>query len=179
MRSMPARSIPRGCIALAVILLAGCGADEPDTAKPANAPAPAAPTENEATEPETATRPLGDVQVTITRGADPGLEAVRRYTGMFYRGELEQLFENFSPEMRNEILPLAKLRELREFVREEYGEEVEVVGEDSQTRGDYRGFARWARFSKHEGLIEFQWILRSDDTVAGLLVRAARPKPSG
>jgi hypothetical protein len=64
---------------------------------------------------------------------------------------------------------------MRDRVRLNLGEEVEVVGEDSQTRDDYRGFVRWARFSKHDGLIEIRWILRDDDTIAGFQIREAQP----
>ena len=60
-----------------------------------------------------------------------------------------------------------------------FTEEVEVVAEDAAVRGEYRGFVRWARFDKHDGLIEVQWILRPDDTIAGLFVRPAKPKDEG
>ena len=102
--------------------------------------------------------------------ADPGLEVVRRYTQMFYSGETEKLRENFSEEMKDEF-PEGRLQVMLDRVRLNLGEEIEVVGEDSQTRDDYRGFVRWARFSKHEGVVEIQWVLREDDTVAGFIIR--------
>jgi hypothetical protein len=64
---------------------------------------------------------------------------------------------------------------MRDRVRLNLGEEIEVVGEDSQTRDDYRGFVRWATFSKHDGLIEIRWILREDDTISGFEIREAQP----
>jgi len=176
---MSMRPLALGSVGLALLLLAGCGAEPSETAEPATAAAPPGPTTSEAPDSEKSPPALGDVRISITPERDPGLEAVHRYTRMFYGGELEQLFEKFSPEMRQEILPLDKLRQLREFVRKNYGKEVEVVGEDSRTQGDYRGFVRWARFSDHDGVIEIQWILRPDDTVAGLLVRPAKRKQAG
>jgi hypothetical protein len=105
--------------------------------------------------------------------ADPGFERVRAYTEQFYRGDLEKLYERFSPEMRA-TLPLERLRALRAQIAERYGKEVAVLGEDSQVKGEYRGFVRWARFDRYDGVMEVQWILRKDDSVAGLFVRPAR-----
>jgi hypothetical protein len=111
-------------------------------------------------------------------GADPRFERVRAYTEQFYRGDLDKLYERFSPEMRS-TLPLDRLRALRAQVAERYGKEVAVLGEDSQVKGEYRGFVRWARFDRYDGVMEVQWILRNDDSVAGLFVRPARTgKPS-
>jgi hypothetical protein len=105
----------------------------------------------------------------------PGVEVVRKYTQMFYSGDLDQLRESFSAEMKEEFPP-ERLQVMRDRVRMNLGEEVEIVGEDSQAKDDYRGFVRWARFSKHDGLVEVQWILREDDTIAGFQIREARPE---
>ena len=56
-------------------------------------------------------------------------------------------------------------------------EGAEVLGEESQQKGEYRGFVRWARFEKFDGVIEVLWILREDDSIAGFYVRPAeRPQ---
>jgi len=167
---MRTRFLVAGSIAFAVLLL-GCGGAERETPEPS--PGPETPGEPDRGELQAPSRPLGEFQISITPAQGAGLETVREYTRMFYAGELDRLHERFSPEMRSDVMPLDKLRELREFVRRTYGDETEVVGEDSQTKGDYRGFARWARFSAHEGVIEVQWILRPDDSVAGFFVRPA------
>ena len=155
----------------AVALALGCGGGEREKSAPAAPPAAEAPSGG-APAPGGAPPAAGET-LALTTVRDEGLEAVHEYTRMFYAGELERLHERFSPEMRSEVLPLEKLRGLREFVREKYGDEVEVLNEQSQTKGDYRGFARFARFSKHEGPIEVQWILRPDHTVAGFFVQPA------
>ena len=160
------------------ILLCGCGGSEPE-APEQTAPSPTAgPTASAA--PDPTPPPIGDVQVSIVPLAPAGIDGadlVREYTRMFYAGELEKLFEKFSPEMREDILPLDKLRALREQVRSQYGEEVQVLGEDAQTKGDYRGFARWARFSKRDDVLQLRWILRPDDSVAGFQVMPAQNPP--
>ena len=165
------------CLAL---LLCGCGGSEPrapeDSETTSPAPAPAGSTAAEPTPP-----PIGDVRVSIVPLAPPGIEGAdlaREYTRMFYAGELDALFEKFSPEMREQILPLDKLRALREQMLGQYGEEVQLLGEDAQTKGEYRGFARFARFSKNDAVLQLRWILRPDDSVAGFQVMPARkPQP--
>ena len=97
-----------------------------------------------------------------------------RYTEMFYRGELDLLFAHFSKEMQEEVLPLERLAAMYEHVVGEYGAEQRVLGVDSQTKGEYRAFVRWAEFDKTEEVIEVQWILRKDDEIAGFWIRPAR-----
>jgi hypothetical protein len=92
---------------------------------------------------------------------------------MFYAGEMDELREKFSEEMKAEFPP-GRLELMRDRVRDGLGEETEVVDEDSQVRDEYRGFVRWARFSKHDGLVEIQWVLRQDDTIAGFIIREAQ-----
>ena len=161
------------------ILLCGCGGSAPEAPEQAAPPAPSGP--NASAAPDPTPPPISDVQVSIVPQAPAGIEGtelVREYTRMFYAGELEKLIEKFSPEMREDILPLDKLRTLRDELRSQYGEEVQVLGEDAQTKGDYRGFARFARFSKNDAVIQLRWILRPDDSVAGFQVMPAqKPQP--
>jgi hypothetical protein len=111
--------------------------------------------------------------------SDPAdLATVRRYTEMFYRGELDSLFEKFSDEMK-EVIPRERLAALHERAVTEFGSETRVIGEDSQTKGDYRAFVRWARFDGTEDVIEIQWILRPDDEIAGFYIRPARKRVRG
>ncbi len=163
-----------------ILILGGCGGatpeDEPAQAAPAVVPEPAAPTETAPESPPLASPPLEDLQVTVQPVETPGMDVVRAYTEQFYSGELEQLHERFTEEMK-QVLPPDQLRTLYDYVRQEYGEEVEVLGEDAQTKDEYRGFARWARFSNYDGVIEVQWILREDDSVAGFFVQPAKPGP--
>lgn len=112
--------------------------------------------------------------------APPRIDArfakVHEYQARFERGELAELHALFSDEMK-QTLPLEKLRALRAGVAERYGKEIKALGEDTQTRGKYRAFVRWARYDKYDGVIETIFMLRSDDTIAGLFVRPAQPAP--
>lgn len=158
-----------------LLVAVGCGEAAPPAAETPESPDPAP-----AAHADVATAPdavpeinVAQQELRVEPAADPGLAVVRRYTQMFYSGQTEQLREKFSEEMKAEFPP-ERLQIMRERVRLNLGEEVEVVGEDSQTRDDLRGFVRWARFSKHEGIIEIQWVLREDDTVAGFIIREAK-----
>jgi hypothetical protein len=102
-----------------------------------------------------------------------------RYTGMFYRGEIDLLFERFSEEMQEEILPLDQLTALYEHMITHYGTETRVLAVDSKTNGEYRAFVRWAAFDKTEDVIEVQWILRENDVIAGFWIRPAQKTQSG
>jgi len=105
---------------------------------------------------------------------DPGLPIVRELTQQFYRGELAKLHKKFSAEMKT-TMPIEKLEALRTHVEKEYGKETQVLGEDWQTRGNYRGFMRWARFDGYSGVVEVMWMLhKDDDQVAGLFVQPAQ-----
>jgi hypothetical protein len=103
---------------------------------------------------------------------------VRRYTDMFYRGELDLLFENFSDEMR-EVVPRDQLSAVHEHAVTNFGKETRVIAEDSAVKNDYRGFVRWAQFDKTDEVIEIQWILRPNDEIAGFFIRPAQKEPRG
>lgn len=103
---------------------------------------------------------------------------VRRYTAMFYRGELDPLFERFSDEMKN-VVPRDQLSAMHEHAVTNFGQETRVIAEDSAVKNDYRGFVRWAQFDKTDEVIEIQWILRPDDDIAGFFIRPAQKEPGG
>jgi hypothetical protein len=179
------KSRPFGSLLLLVSILIApaCGqssppAEEspPDSGETA-APTATVPPVEEVAEPETAPPPttIKDVSVSVEPIETPGLDVVRAYTEQFYAGELQELHAKFSEEMQQSF-PLGQLKALHDQVRSQYGKEIEVIGEEGQTRGEYRGFARWARFDKYDGVIEVQWILREDDSIAGLFVQPTKPR---
>ena len=161
-----------------LLVTVGCGqADTPETDQPDSPDAAPAARIEHSPAPETGPDiTVAQQELQAEPGGDPGLEVVRRYTQMFYSGETEKLRERFSEEMQVEFPP-GRLEVMRERVQLNLGEEIEVIGEDSQTRDDYRGFVRWARFSKHDGVVEIQWVLRNDDTIAGFIIREAQGGP--
>ena len=146
-------------VCLMILFLAlGCSGGADADARPAGAPPST----------EAAAAPQAPAAV-------PGQEVVQRYTEMLYRGETDLLFEKFSPEMKG-TLPLDQLSTLYEQILTRYGTETRVIDRDAKVRGEYRGFVRWAEFDKTDEIIEVQWILREDDTIAGLFVRPAQRK---
>lgn len=168
-----------GFVCLGWLLVAvGCGESAPPTVDGPKSPdqAPAALAEDAAVPEAAPGIAVTQQELQVEAATEPGIEIVRRYTQMFYSGEDEKLRAKFSEEMQAEFPP-GRLQVMRERVRLNLGEEVEVVGEDSQTRDDLRGFVRWARFSKHEGVVEIQWIIRKDDTIAGFIIREAQDGP--
>jgi hypothetical protein len=138
---------------------------DPEPQAPPPAAAPPAPQRSAAPSPAAAMNP-----------AD--FATVREYTELFYAGNLDVLHEKFSAEMR-EVLTMTQFVRLHAHMRENYGEETVVIAEDTQTKGDFRGFVRWARFDKTDEIIEVQWILKPDDVIAGFFLRPAARKVSG
>jgi hypothetical protein len=112
------------------------------------------------------------------KAPDPGLPVVREMTEQFYRGDLAKLHSRFSDQMKT-ILTVDKLVAMRAHVEKTYGKEVAVVGEDWQVKDKDRGFVRWARFDKYDGVIQVLWFLhRDDDQVTGFFVEPAQQQPA-
>lgn len=108
---------------------------------------------------------------------DPGLDLVHEATLDFYAGDLTKLHGRFSPELAKS-LTLEQLIALHRHIVEEYGKEVAVLSEDSQSKNQYRGYVRFAKFDKFPDPIEVQLILKPDDTIAGFFIRPARKPQS-
>ena len=92
---------------------------------------------------------------------------------MFYEGKLDLLHAKFRQEMRD-VVPLEQLNLMFEHAVTTYGEETRVIAEEKEIKDDYRGFVRWAYFDKTEEVIEVQWILKSNDEIAGFFIRPAK-----
>ncbi len=150
-----------------VLLIAGCAAGDREAPDKAG---------TEPTEP-LALAPTGPgtlVEVPEVDGAD----LVQRYSDLLHAGELDALYEQFSPDLREEM-SLDRLRQTYDDLRV-FGSEVEVVDIQARRKGAYRGFARSARYDRHDGIVQVMWTLRDDDTIAGLIVRrAAAAAPAG
>ncbi len=162
-----------------VLLVAvGCsGRTEPAPEPASTELAPAAET------PETPVPSSLSVNTVAPRAATPRpapdaamLAKVHEYTERFYRGEIDSLYDEFSPGLKQE-LSLEQFSTVYEYVGENLGEEIQVVGEDAATNDEYRGFVRWARFEKTDEVIEIRWTLRRDDnSIAEFWIRPAGKK---
>ena len=90
------------------------------------------------------------------------LAKVHDYTERFYRGEIDLLYDEFSPGLKQEF-SLEQFSTLYEYVGENFGKQTQIIGEDAADNDEYRGFVRWARFDKTDAIIEIRWTLRRDD----------------
>jgi hypothetical protein len=160
-------------LVLSIVAPVGCSgnAQEPEPATQDEA-ARGIPGPTSATPPATPPAPL-------RQPVDPAeVAAVAEYTRMFYEGRIEALHAKFSEEMQG-VLSLEQLTAMYRNAVDNYGKETQVLAEDSDVKGDYRAFVRWARFDKTEEVIELQWILRPDDAIAGFYIRPAPKRVRG
>ena len=104
------------------------------------------------------------------------LAKVHEYTERFYRGEIDLLYDEFSPGLKQE-LSLEQFSTLFQYVGENYGKQIQIIKEDAATKDEYSGFVRWARFDKTDEIIEIRWTLRRDDnSIAEFWIRPAKRK---
>jgi hypothetical protein len=163
--------------ALLLAVVAGCSGEAPAEPTPAaEGSATSIPAETPVAADEVSRSPG---QPAPRPPVDPeAFAAVHRYTAMFYRGELDALFESFSDEMQG-IVPREQLSAVHEHAVTNFGKEIRVIAEDSAVKNDYRGFVRWAQFDKTDQVIEIQWILRPNDEIAGFFIRPAQKERRG
>ena len=105
------------------------------------------------------------------------LEQGREYTERFYRGEIDLLYDEFSPGLKQE-LSLEQFSTAYEYVGANLGKQIQIVREDAATSDEYRAFIRWANFDKTDEIIEIRWTMRRDDnSIAEFWIRPAEKKP--
>jgi hypothetical protein len=103
-------------------------------------------------------------------------EAGRRYTAWFYAGggELDKIWELFSPSMRKGMGDLAALRAFRERGMSDFGSETSVLDERVRTTGDDQVYTRLAKFSGTPLIVEVTWEIGRDGSIVGFYVRPQR-----
>lgn len=176
-------------IACGIVLLTAVGCSgkpeaEPEAAPQGQARAQPVSRERPAPPPPTETAGTDKPQLALTAvpreagqaGATAGLDVVHELTRQFYAGDLESIHERFTPDMKK-TMSIVQLERFHTDVVTHYGKETKLIGEESQSNEEYRAFARWARFDKTDEVIEVQWILAQDDSVAGLFVKPAKKSP--
>ena len=142
----------------------------PPVAERSATPVPASPSVQFAAEHAAASTPAPDAAI---------LARVRECTERFYRGEIDLLYDEFSPGLRQQ-LSLEQLSTLYEYVGENFGKQTEIIGEDAAANDEYHGFVRWARFDKTDEIIEIRWTLRRDDhSIAEFWIRPTQKKIGG
>ena len=130
-------------------------------------PVPTSPSVNSVAQRAAAPRPAPDAAL---------LAKVHEYTERFYRGEIDLLYDEFSPGLKQE-LSLEQFSILYEYVGQNFGKQTQIIKEDAATNDEYRGFVRWARFAKTDEIIEIRWTLRRDDnSIVEFWIRPAKKK---
>ncbi len=118
----------------------------------------------------------GDSPIVIPLERIAGTKIVAEYTGQLYAGKLDALHARFSDEFRQSF-SRDDLQRLYDVMRERFGQETSLVSVQRRESGDYRAFARFAVFDRYEGVVQIGWILRDDDSIAGLSLEASPKKP--
>jgi hypothetical protein len=158
-------------LSLTILLAVACAGDPQPPADEAAGPAATAPVHTDAVEPIDL---RGDAR--LVKLVSPEWERVEEFTKLFYDGELEQLYANFSAAYQEEF-SLQDLTTLRDGMLAELGEEVEVVKTRKEEKQGYQAFFREARFSGDERLIEVAFLIGPNQTISGLFVTPERSAP--
>lgn len=112
-------------------------------------------------------------QETAEAGTSKALADGRTLTDRFYRGELNQVHDQFSADFKASM-SIEDLIGLRRQVSSQLGSEAAVIDESVKVDGEYTIYRRLAKFADHDGQIEVMWAFRSDATVAGFVIRDPR-----
>ncbi|MEE9270752.1 MAG: peptidoglycan DD-metalloendopeptidase family protein [Candidatus Krumholzibacteria bacterium] len=104
--------------------------------------------------------------------ADPSfMDLGRRHCALFFGGELDKIWQNFSPEMKNALGSENNLRAFYEQTREQLGKETATIAETVEEVGALSVYLRTARFEKLDQLIHVQWAFDKKGVVAGFYIR--------
>ncbi len=94
----------------------------------------------------------------------------RRYTGWLLTGQLDQLYQRFSPEMRRNFPSVAELSSFVTRTTNDLGAEQGAPTERVTALGATRVYTRTARFARADRPVEVQWTVDTAGQVTGLLV---------
>jgi Peptidase family M23/Protein of unknown function (DUF3887) len=97
-------------------------------------------------------------------------ELGQRYTGWFYTGDLDQLWQRFTPAMQKN-LDREKLTAFREQLQAQIGSEASVLRERVTRSGTGQVYLRTAKFEKAESPIIVQWTMDQQGRISGFFVR--------
>jgi murein DD-endopeptidase MepM/ murein hydrolase activator NlpD len=159
------------CISVGAWSAAFLAAQEPPAPPPA-AGAPALP--SVPVLPEAPERGAGGPGGVVGDAAAAAKDLGRRYTEWFYAGEMDRLWQRFSPEMRKLFASAEQVRAFRQQVLVQVGQEQEVLDERVTSEGGNQIYVRTARFSGTPQPIVVTWGLAGDGAILGFSVR---PQP--
>jgi hypothetical protein len=103
----------------------------------------------------------------------------RQYTTWFYTGEIDRIWERFSPEMKKAMGSVETLRAFRTQVESQIGTETSILNEKVSPVDSFQVYTRKAKFSKAPMTIVVEWTLSGDGTIAGFFVRPEQKEAAG
>lgn len=98
------------------------------------------------------------------------VEQGRIFTEWFYQGELETLYAQFSPEMK-EALSLEALTQFQTQVADQFGQEAEVLDEKVTPYQQYAIYDRIVTFEKYDNPMIVEWTIGPEQIIYGFFVR--------
>jgi len=104
---------------------------------------------------------------------DTALDAGRSYSQAFLAGHLDDVWARMTPEMREAFGGFDGMVTFREDLNREFGAEVEVLSEEAREDAGTNVYLRTSRWSKSTTPVLMQWVLISDQRIAGFLVKPA------
>lgn len=112
-----------------------------------------------------------------SRGGTP-LEQGRTYTTWLYERRYQQLWDRFSPEMRQTFKNAGDLAGFAGTAIEQLGTEQGTPTEQVTDDASVRVYTRTAAFDRAPGPVVIQWSLAEDGQVTGFVVRpVTEPDP--
>ena len=109
----------------------------------------------------------------------PDIAKGRDATKRFYAGELDSLWEEMAPPMREALQSPAGLQAFRSQIATQLGTEEDVLTETVTPLQDHRLYRRIVRYSKVDTPVVVQWAFDPDSRIGGFAVRPLpEPAPS-
>ena len=103
--------------------------------------------------------------------ADPTLEEGRKLTSLLLRGEAAEILKRFSPGLRERAMTGGQVVSLIDSWRQQYGKELKVVSEKTDSLAGTRRYLRTATFEKEQGPVEVAWAFNAKDEVTAVSMR--------
>ncbi|HEX8673760.1 MAG TPA: M23 family metallopeptidase [Longimicrobium sp.] len=114
----------------------------------------------------------------VSPGVVPGstLDRGRQYTKLFYDGDADRLWEQFSPEMRQLFGTPAGVREFAAEVRRDFGTERQVQDEQTLAWFGRDLYHRASSFTGTSGTVWINWTMSVAGVVEGFEVKPGVPE---
>ncbi len=101
---------------------------------------------------------------------DPVLERGRHLTQLFYSGQHDELWTSMSPELQGVFGTVEGMGAMREQLRGDLGEEVEVLKETVEAQGSVRIYTRKVKFEKFPAALLVTWTIDKARVAVGFRI---------